>query len=395
MGLRTAKILQALFVVMLAWYVYSILCRWHWLIGFLLLLVSLANAVTIWMLRENRETLAKLCRTPFVSKYVRGICYLTRQQMPTDERPGATVDALLLRSKSDFHIAAGRAKQIVRGHDEVLDRTFSRVFENVTLRKSRRHSKSLGPVASFLLLGDEGIGKRYLARVLSKLLYRTGRVEVFECDRITPESLIGIKGRAGDLLEMVRQEPFQMLVFERIEKASAEVAGVLLRLLSTGQLTQPGTESAVSFQHTTIVFTTNPTDSIANLDEAVLGRSAWQQRVIEQLRDEQQLDSGMLSAIDEIVLCQSPCDEVKAEVISLLLQKECRAHGIELSHVDPIILGTQVLQLDDATGFAHAPSRIKKLLSRPLVAAAAEQHDSLSLRVATDTPRAELTNAMR
>lgn len=315
--------------------------------------------------------------------------------MPMDERPGATVDALLLHSNSDFHIAAARAKQIVRGHDEVLDRTLSRVFENVTLRKSRRHSKSLGPVASILLLGDEGIGKRYLARVLSKLLYRTGRVEVFECDRITPESLIGIKGRPGDLLEMVRREPFQLLIFERIEKASAEVAGVLSRLLSTGQLTQPGVESAVSFQHTTIVFTTKPSDSIANLDEAVLGRSAWRQRVIEYLRDERQLDSGMLSSVDEVLLCDSPSDEVKAEVISLLLQKECRAHGIELSHVDPIILGTQVLQLDDATGFAHAPSRIKKLLSRPLVAAAADEHDSLSLRVAIDTPRTELTNAMR
>ena len=49
---------------------------------------------------------------------------------------------------------------------------------------------------------------------------------------------------------------------------------------------------------------------------------------------------------DEVLLCDSPSDEVKAEVISLLLQKECRAHSIELSHVDPIILGTQVLQLD-------------------------------------------------
>ncbi len=312
-----------------------------------------------------------------------------------DERPGATVDALLLRSNSDFRVATGRAKQIVRGHDEVLERTLSRVFENVTLRKSRRHSKSLGPIASFLLLGDDGIGKRYLARVVSKLLYRTGRVEVFQCDRITPESLLGIKGRAGDLLEMVRQEPFQMLIFEHIEKASAEVAGVLLRLLSTGQLTQPGTESPVSFQHTTLVFTTSASDLIENLDEEDLGRSTWQQRVIEYLRDERQLDSGMLSAIDEVLLCDSPSDEVKAEVISLLLQKECRNHGIELSHVDPIILGTQVLQLDDATGFAHAPSRIKKLLSRPLVAAAADEHDSLSLRVATDAPRTKLTKAMR
>ena len=380
---------------MLAWYVFSVLGGLHWLTAFLLLLVSATNVATIWMLREHPGLLTKLCSKPFVHKYVRGICYLTGQQMPLDERPGASVDSLLLLSRNDFHIAASRAKQIVRGHNEVLDRVLSRIFENVTLRKSRRHSKLLGPVASFLLVGNDGIGKRYLARVVSKLLYRTGRVEVFECDRITAASLVGTKGQPGDLLEMARREPYQMLIFERIEKASAEVVGVLMRLLSNGQLAQPGSESAVSFQHSTVVFTTNPTESMASLDETALGQSAWQQRVIEQLRDERQIDGGMLSAIDEVLLCQSPADDVKAEVISLLMQKECKAHGIELSHVDPIILGTQVLQLDDATGFAHSPNRIKKLLSRPLVAATADEHDSLSLRVATDTPRDQLTNTIR
>ena len=391
MGLRTAKILQALFVVMLAWYVFSILGRWHWLFAFLLVIVSVANVVTVWMLRENRATLVKLCVKPFVKKYVAGICYLTGQQVPLDERPGATDESLLLRTNRDFEVASARAKQIVRGHDEVLDRMLSRISENMTLRKSRRHSKSLGPVASFLLLGDEGIGKRYLARVVSKLLYRSGRVEVFECDRITPESLIGIKGRPGDLLELVRKEPFQLLIFERIEKAPAGVASVLSQLLSTGQLMQPGAESPVLFHHAAIVFTSAASDSVADLDDQVLGQSAWQQRVIDYLSDERQLDRGLLGAIDEVRLCESPTDEVKAEVISLLLQKECRAHGIELSHVDPIILGTLVLQIDDAAGFAHAPNRIKKLLSRPIVAAAADEHDSLSLRVATDSHPSQLS----
>ena len=317
------------------------------------------------------------------------------QQMPMDDRPGAVVDQLLLRTQRDFQVAAGRAKQIVRGHDEVLERALARLFENIALRKARRHSQTLGPIASFLLLGKDGIGKRYLARVLSKLLYRSGRVEVFECDRITAESLIGVKGHPGDLLDLVRKEPFQLLVFERVDRASADVSNVLSRLLSTGQLTQPGAESSVSFKNTTVVLTAESCEAIECLDGAALSPSAWQQKVIEYLCDARQLDTGLLSGLHEILLCASPSDEVKAEVVSLLLQKECRAHGIELSHVDPVILATQVLQIDDATGFAHAPNRVKKLLSRPLVAAASDQHDSLSLRVGNDSPRSSLIRTNR
>lgn len=307
--------------------------------------------------------------------------------MPMDERPAATVDELLLQSKREFDIAADRAKQIVRGHDEIVNVAFDRIFENITLRKTRQNNRSLGPVASLLLIGDGGIGKRYLARVLSKLLYPSGRVEVFECDRITTESLVGMKDKPGDLLEMVRREPFQLLLFERIDHASADVCKILSQLLSTGRLIQPGTESSVSFQNTIVVMSLGRSDTIDGLDEKSLGRIGWRQRAIDLLRDERQLDGGLLSAVDEILLCESPSDETKSEVISLLLQRECRAHGIELSHVDPVILGTQVMQIDNSTGFEHAPNRIKKLLSKPLVAASAAGHDSLSLRVAADSGR--------
>ncbi|MCA9259565.1 MAG: hypothetical protein KDA61_10220, partial [Planctomycetales bacterium] len=74
---------------------------------------------------------------------------------------------------------------------------------------------------------------------------------------------------------------------------------------------------------------------------------------------------------------------VKAEVVALLMKKECSDHGIELSNVDPEILAMQVIQLDDASGFRLAPQRVKKLLRKPLVAAALERPPSLSLRVRT------------
>lgn len=395
MGLRTAKILQAAFVLMFGWYVYSVIGGWHWLLAFLLLIVALANAVTVWMLRENRETLARLCQNQAVKRYVAGICYFTRQQVPLDERPGAAVDQLLLRSNRDFEVAVGRAKQIVRGHDQILDRILNLVSESIMLRRARRSSNSLGPLASFLLVGDDGIGKRYLARVVAKLLYRTGRVEVFDCERITLETLVGFKDRPGELLEVMRAEQFQLLVFERVDLATKEVASVIARLLSAGKLSQPGTASTVSFQQSVVVLTATPPETIAFLETESTDQTAWQQQLMEALRDEQRLDIGLLNAVGEVLFCEPPSDEVKAEVISLLMQKECGMHGIELTHADPIIVATQVLQIADESGFAHCPNRVRKLLSQPLVAATADEYDTLSLRIAKRAPESGLVSTNR
>jgi hypothetical protein len=116
---------------------------------------------------------------------------------------------------------------------------------------------------------------------------------------------------------------------------------------------------------------------------AGLGEAVFHQRAIELIGEETQIDHGLLNAVTDVCFCASPSDSVKAEVVALLMKKECRDHGIELSNVDPEILATQVIQLDDASGFRLAPQRVKKLLRKPLVAAAPERPPSLSLRVRT------------
>ena len=119
------------------------------------------------------------------------------------------------------------------------------------------------------------------------------------------------------------------------------------------------------------------------LASAGLGEAIFHQRAIEVLLEETQIDHGLVSAVTDICYCAPPTDRVKAEVVALLMKKECSDHGIELSNVDPEILATQVIQLDDASGFRLAPQRVRKLLRKPLVAAAPERPPSLSLRVRT------------
>jgi midasin (ATPase involved in ribosome maturation) len=270
----------------------------------------------------------------------------------------------------------------VRGHDHVIDTVLGRLYENLMLRRSRRGAHSGGPLASFLLVGQEGIGKRYLMRVIAKLLYGTSAIELFDCRRLTAASLTGTKDREGVLPEIVRRSPCTLLLFENIDKASQDVASVLLEIMTTGRLTQPGATAKVSLADTTLALTTTRAcGSLEALASAELGEAVFHQRAVEILGEETRIDHGLTSAVTDICFCAPPTDRVKAEVVALLMKIECRDHGIELSRVDPEILATQVIQLDDGAGFQHAAQRVKKLLRKPLVAAAPERPPSLSLRV--------------
>ena len=93
-----------------------------------------------------------------------------------------------------------------------------------------------------------------------------------------------------------------------------------------------------------------------------------------------------INGLHEILYCESPSPETSAEVVALVFKKECRDHGIDLCHVDPEILATQVIQIDEAHGFQLVPQRAKHLLRKPLVAAANKNQKTLALRVLTPSP---------
>lgn len=381
--MRASQLFRIIAYALVAWLVVSMLGRWHWLLALLATVLAISNVAIVWMLRDARRPLAILCRRRLVRTYIGWICYLTGELLPLEtEQP--TSRKVLLRTKRDFAEAASRAKQVVRGHDEVIDSALARIYENLTLRKSRGNSRTGGPLASFLIVGPEGVGKRYLTRVVSKVLYGSSAIELFDCEKLHVDTLVGPKGREGALIASIRAHPCTLLLFEKIEHASSDVAGLLTGLISSGQLKQPDSDAKTSFHDATVVFsTTQSADSLESFVDTDLGEAVFEQRVMEILRDETAIGSQLLNVLSEILVCLPATDRTKAEVVALLMRKECREHGIELSNVDPEILATQVLQLEDQSGFAAAPGRVKKLLRKPLVAAAPERPPSLSLRVKT------------
>jgi ATP-dependent Clp protease ATP-binding subunit ClpC len=123
------------------------------------------------------------------------------------------------------------------------------------------------PVGGFLFLGSSGVGKTELARALAAQLFGTEdalvRVDLSEySESHTVSRLLGSPpgyaghDEPGQLTEPVRRRPYCVVLFDELEKAHADVAGILLQILDDGRVTDAKGRS-IDFRHAIIVLTSN------------------------------------------------------------------------------------------------------------------------------------------
>ena len=123
------------------------------------------------------------------------------------------------------------------------------------------------PIGSFMFLGPTGVGKTELSRALAAFLFddeqamvRIDMSEYMEKHSVArligaPPGYVGYE-EGGALTEAVRRRPYQVVLFDEIEKAHPDVFNVLLQVLDDGRLTD-GQGRTVDFRNTIIIMTSN------------------------------------------------------------------------------------------------------------------------------------------
>ena len=136
------------------------------------------------------------------------------------------------------------------------------------VRRSRAGLKDPNrPIGSFLFLGPTGVGKTELAKALAEFLFdeenayvRIDMSEYMEKHSVArligaPPGYVGYD-EGGILTEAVRRRPYQVILFDEVEKAHADVFNLLLQVLDEGHLTD-GKGRKVDFKNTFIILTSN------------------------------------------------------------------------------------------------------------------------------------------
>lgn len=136
------------------------------------------------------------------------------------------------------------------------------------VRRSRAGiSDSRQPIGSFLFLGPTGVGKTELSKALAEFLFndesallRIDMSEYMEKHAVarligSPPGYVGYE-EGGALTEAVRRRPYQVILFDEVEKAHPDIFNVLLQVLDDGRLTD-GKGRTVDFKNTMIIMTSN------------------------------------------------------------------------------------------------------------------------------------------
>jgi ATP-dependent Clp protease ATP-binding subunit ClpB len=218
---------------------------------------------------------------------------------------GIPVDKMLEGERAKLLRMEEELRKRVVGQEEAL-----RAVSNAVRRARAGLQDPSRPIGSFLFLGPTGVGKTETCKALAEFLFDDERAmvridmsEFMEKHAVSrligaPPGYVGYD-EGGVLTEAVRRRPYQVILFDEVEKAHEDVFNILLQVLDDGRLTD-GQGRTVDFRNTIIVLTSNlGSDILAQLPEGEIPPLAAAQvmRVVrERFRPE------FLNRLDEIVL---------------------------------------------------------------------------------------------
>ncbi|MDR1475539.1 MAG: ATP-dependent chaperone ClpB [Holosporales bacterium] len=245
---------------------------------------------------------------------------------------GIPVDKMLGSEKEKLLGLETELKGRVVGQDHAVQAVSD------AIRRSRAGLKDAHrPMGSCLFLGPTGVGKTELAKALAWFLFdsdnamiRIDMSEYMEKHSVSrligsPPGYIGYE-QGGALTEAVRRRPYQVILFDEIEKAHADVFNMLLQVMDDGRLTD-GQGKTVDFSNTLIILTSNLGSELVKDDTSGNDDKRIMEVVKGVFRPE------FLNRLDEILIFNRLRRENMREIVDIQLKKlvaKLEAQGIAL-----------------------------------------------------------------
>ena len=185
------------------------------------------------------------------------------------------------------------------------------------------------PIGSFMFLGPTGVGKTELTKALANFLFddETAMVRIDMSEFMEKHSVARLIGappgyvgyeEGGALTEAVRRRPYQVVLFDEVEKAHPDVFNVLLQVLDDGRLTD-GQGRTVDFRNTLIIMTSNlGAEYLVSLGEG---------EDVDKVRDEvmgvvrASFRPEFLNRIDEVILFHRLRQQDMGQIVSIQLER--------------------------------------------------------------------------
>ena len=235
----------------------------------------------------------------------------------------------------------GEAEKLLH-MEEVLHRTVVGQDAAITalsdaIRRARSGLKDpRRPIGSFVFVGPTGVGKTHLAKALAEYMFddadallRLDMSEYQERHTVSrlvgaPPGYVGFEG-AGELTEAVRRRPYQVVLFDEIEKAHPDVFNTLLQIMDDGRITDTHGRQ-VDFRNTVVILTSNLGTGAAR--QADMGfvrtknegeRDGMRRKVEEALK--QTFRPEFLNRLDDVIVFEPLTEAEMAEIAELIFEE--------------------------------------------------------------------------